>query len=70
MSGIAPKSNLDNILLTEEEKKDPLGQDYTFMYLEIVPTKRGSGPTITIILVPGNKLISLGVESKVTTFNK
>jgi hypothetical protein len=40
------------------------------MYLEIVSTKRGSGPTITIILIPGNKLISLGVESKVTTFNK
>ena len=70
MSGIAPKSNLDNGGLTAEEQKDLLGQDYKFMYLEIVPTKRGSGPTITIILIPGNKLISLGVESKVTTFNK
>lgn len=71
MSGIAPKSNLDNGGLTAEEQKDLLRQDYTFICIEVSPTKRrGSGSTITIILIPGNKLISLGVESKVTTFNK
>lgn len=64
MSGIVPKSNLDNIGLTEEEKKDPLGQDYTFKYIKVAHMKRGSGQTKKVIfLSTGSKLKDLGIIS-------
>ena len=65
MSGIAPKSNLDNGGLTAEEQKDLLGQDYTFICIEVSLTKRrGSGSTKRMIfLSTGSKLKDLGIIS-------
>ena len=68
MSGIAPKSNLDNGGLTAEEQKDPFGQDYRFTYIDIAPTERGSNPTKRMIfLFTGSKLKNLGIISEEIT---
>ena len=63
-NGDSPDKRLTNIGLTEEEKKDPLGQDYTFKYIKVAHMKRGSGQTKKVIfLSTGSKLKDLGIIS-------
>lgn len=68
-NGDSPDKRLTNIGLTEEEKKDPLGQDYTFKYIKVAHMKRGSGQTKKVIfLFTGSKLKDLGIISEEITF--